>query len=91
MVHYGGIPDRKVDGTINPSPVNKYFNILTVYWLSFSIEKFWTNFAKNSIILNNLFAKWKEWIYVGGTVMLITLIIITIWFLINNIKSIKTK
>ena len=39
MVQYGGIPDRKVDGTINPSPVNKYFNILTVYWLSFFIEK----------------------------------------------------
>ena len=39
MVQYGGIPDRKVDGTINPSLVNKYFNILTVYWLSFFIEK----------------------------------------------------
>lgn len=65
-----------------------WFNLIFILII---ISVFWINFAKNSIILNNLFTKWKEWIYVGGTVMLITLIIITIWFLINNTKSIKTK
>lgn len=65
-----------------------WFNLIFILVI---ISVFWINFAKNSITLNNLFAKWKEWIYVGGTVMLITLIIITIWFLINNTKSIKTK
>lgn len=65
-----------------------WFNLIFILVI---ISVFWINFAKNSIILNNLFAKWKEMIYVGGTVMLITLIIITVWFLINNTKSIKTK
>lgn len=65
-----------------------WFNLIFILII---ISVFWINFAKNSIILNNLFTKWKEWIYVGGTFLLIILIIITICFLINNTKSIKTK
>lgn len=63
-----------------------WFNLIFILVI---ISIFWINFAKNSIILNNLFTKWKEWIYVGGTFLLIILIISTIWFLINNTKSIK--
>lgn len=63
-----------------------WFNLIFVLVI---ISVFWINFAKKSMVLNNLFAKWKEWIYVGGTFMLIILIISTIWFLINNTKSIK--
>ena len=63
-----------------------WFNLIFVLVI---ISVFWINFAKNSIILNNLFTKWKEWIYVGGTFLLIILIISTICFLINNTKSIK--
>lgn len=63
-----------------------WFNLIFILII---ISVFWINFAKNSIILNNLFTKWKEWIYVGGTFMLIILIISTICFLINNTKSIK--
>ena len=65
-----------------------WFNLIFILVI---ISVFWINFAKNSIILNNLFTKWKEWIYVGGTFLLIILIIRTICFLINNTKSIKTK
>lgn len=65
-----------------------WFNLIFILAI---ISVFWINFAKNSIILNNLFTKWKEWIYVGGTFLLIILIIRTICFLINNTKSIKTK
>lgn len=65
-----------------------WFNLIFILII---ISVFWINFAKNSIILNNLFTKWKEWIYVGGTFLLIILIIRTICFLINNTKSIKTK
>lgn len=65
-----------------------WFNLIFMLAI---ISVFWINFAKNSIILNNLFTKWKEWIYVGGTFLLIILIIRTICFLINNTKSIKTK
>ena len=65
-----------------------WFNLIFILVI---ISIFWINFAKNSIILNNLFTKWKEWIYVGGTFLLIILIIRTICFLINNTKSIKTK
>ena len=63
-----------------------WFNLIFILVI---ISIFWINFAKNSIILNNLFTKWKEWIYVGGTFLLIILIISTICFLINNTKSIK--
>lgn len=65
-----------------------WFNLIFILVI---ISVFWINFAKNSIILNNFFTKCKEWIYVGGTFLLIILIIITIYFLINNTKSIKTK
>lgn len=65
-----------------------WFNLIFILVI---ISVFWINFAKNSIILNNLFTKWKEWIYVGGTFLLIILIIRTMCFLINNTKSIKTK
>ena len=65
-----------------------WFNLIFILVI---ISIFWINFAKKSKVLNNLFVKCKEYIYVGGTVMLITLIIITICFLINNTKSIKTK
>ena len=63
-----------------------WFNLIFILII---ISVFWINFVKNSIILNNLFTKWKEWIYVGGTFLLIILIIRTICFLINNTKSIK--
>lgn len=65
-----------------------WFNLIFVLVI---ISVFWINFVKKSMVLNNLFAKWKEWVYVGGTFLLIILIIRTICFLINNTKSIKTK
>lgn len=55
------------------------------------ISVVWINFAKKSIILNNLFTKWKEWIFISGTIMLPILIISAICFLITNTKFIKTR
>ena len=55
------------------------------------ISVVWINFAKKSIILNNFFTKWKEWIFIIGTIMLLILIIGAIWFLITNTKFIKTR
>ena len=55
------------------------------------ISVVWINFAKKSIILNNFFTKWKEWIFISGTIMLPILIISAICFLITNTKFIKTR
>lgn len=55
------------------------------------ISVVWINFAKKSIILNNFFTKWKEWIFISGTIILPILIIGAIWFLITNTKFIKTR
>ena len=65
-----------------------WFNLIFILAI---ISIFWINFVKKSIVLNSFLIKWKEWIYVGGTIILAIFIISAICFLINSTKSIKTK